>query len=291
MIGAWNPDVKNDLSQWVITCWLFSFDKVSGFGIDLRSKRESEKIRHVEMKHIILHIAASLMSLCLSNLASGAEYWKWSPSAAHHSAAVHVWSTAPDGNRYGGSGVYVTHNGMRGVLTAAHILKSNSITVTFSDGTKVSTGGTIDGSKDSPDVAWIYVVHPTIQPIAVSAERAKNSDRVEFMGFGGSTGRLRHFYGTMSDRIIGGTSIIRDTHVLSGDSGSGVLNDSHELIGIQSTGGRDNIPAGHITDNNGVRWPIWVYGAAVQHKHIVSFLGRVQTKGVPNTQKFLRGFT
>jgi hypothetical protein len=120
------------------------------------------------------------------------------------------------------------------VVTVAHIVSNGKeATVTFSDGTK-ATGKTTKDKYDH-DVAFIFVTHPTIEPIPVAERDPSVGEGVEIVTYGGPENRkLRHFYAVIGS--IENDVTKYDCDVLSGDSGGGILNVGRKLVGVQAFG-------------------------------------------------------
>jgi len=151
--------------------------------------------------------------------------WQWSPPAEHQRAAVHVTA-----GRNAGSGVYVAHEELRGVLTAAHIVgRADSAKVRFADGQSVT--GTATSDRNGHDLAFVSVSHPRIRPLTLAESAPNPGSGVEFVTYGGPDNtRLRSFWGvSRGDGEYSAT-------VISGDSGGAILNDRHQVVGIQSVG-------------------------------------------------------
>ena len=170
---------------------------------------------------------------------ANAQTWDWSPRASHHAAACEVRSGDPErtiGNKQvyqGGSGVYISFGKLRGVLTAAHVMKGDNAVVTFSNGIGVTSRWTSD--KFGHDVAFIFATHSSITPIPMSQQDPNIGDRVELVTYGGPASRqLRSFWAVVGS--IGNKVTKYNCDVLDGDSGGAILNLKRELIGIEAHG-------------------------------------------------------
>lgn len=190
-------------------------------------------------------------------------YWRWTPSAPHHAAAVRIMSGSG-----GTCGALVEHNGQRGVLTCAHGKDAPQCRVTFSDGT-VATGA-CSPDKFQQDIAWIFVDNPKLTPLKIAAQSPAVGDTIEVLGFGGGQARLRHFAGRVTELTSRMTYV--DCCVLNGDSGGAILNQAHEVVGVQSVGTGEHAPQITI---GGSRWPVYQGSGAAPHPAISAFVGRV----------------
>lgn len=148
--------------------------------------------------------------------------WEFTPPAAHHAAAVKV---------NGGSGVYVSFEGLTGVLTAAHV---GNAPIEWRDGT-TSSSANCHRDKFHHDVAFIVAEHPTIKPLAIASEDPQEGQPIEVVGFGGVRRAIRHYTGRV---LPGGPDdhFVLSCAVAAGDSGGGILNDRHEVISVVSAG-------------------------------------------------------
>lgn len=196
--------------------------------------------------------------------ASAQSYWKWTPKADHHQAAVRILC-----NGAGTSGVYLEHNGKRGVLTCAHSLSGNGeATVTFSDGTTQRGRFTVD--KYNLDIGWVYVEHATLKPLELAPQAPARGSPAEFVTYGGPLNVLRHWSATFlatGDR----STVWFDTYVINGDSGGTILNSKAQVIGVQSVG---STTAGTFT-HDGHTWDIYRNGGSAPFTGIQDFCGRV----------------
>ena len=238
-----------------------------------------------------------LILLLLCAPAQAADLFKWSKAAEHHNAAVAC--SVPKGSC---TGVYVVHNGMHGILTAAHLFRDDggryggSPKVEFQDGTTFS-GLYWLRDRDNHDVAFIYVKHPSIQPLLL-AETVTDSSS-ESVTFGGPTDpktgldRLRTHMVTPNN--VRNPSVAEySMSLISGDSGSPVLQ-GRSVVGI-ITGTSDRNPIGTVkqTDagwqfsaGSSVQgknvWRIHATANAVNLPVLRSFLGRLALLPRPNT--------
>jgi len=208
---------------------------------------------------VVCYIVLAL--LWRAKLADGQE-WDWSPAAKHHQAVVEVRC----GDR-GTSGIYLQHGELRGVLTVAHGLAGETATVTFSDGTRRSGPATID--KYRHDLAWIFVEHPRLSPLRVAEAAPTAGQRVEFVTYGGpQNGRLRHFFAKVTGAEQKMTRY--DCPVISGDSGGAILNDGHEVVGVQANASTKlSRPEG---------WPVYGGAASAGWRPLRDFVGRVRAR-------------
>ena len=128
------------------------------------------------------------------------QLWQWSPDAPHHFACVLVecqtvenTPRGPQAVIQGGSGTYVEWQGMRGVITARHVLSGPTATVTWADGKK-QQAKVIAEKRGGPDLGWIQITHPTLSPIPV-ASATTLGEPTEHLGYGGPDRKLRHYTG------------------------------------------------------------------------------------------------
>lgn len=162
--------------------------------------------------------------------------WSWSPPAAHHAAVVLVKAT--DGNSISsGSGCYVRVGQWAGILTAAHCVRGEQISITWHDGTK--TAGEPLTDRSGADCAFVQAVHPTLQPLAIAATEPQPGDWLEFAGFGGPEDRLRHWWARLSSSQQ--TNASYAGAVLQGDSGGPVFDRTGSVVGVIAWGGGDPI--------------------------------------------------
>lgn len=220
--------------------------------------------------NIVGLIAAAAIILCwMTAAALGQESrsWAWSDPAPHHWAACRVtvkvnsqWGPAIQG----GSGVYVSQGDFRCVLTARHVI-SGAIelpTVHFLDGMEKSGEATI--CKNGSDLAAVLVTHPTIRPIPVAETAPADGDRVELVSFGGPEEKLQSLW--MTVRGPG----VYDCDAIAGDSGAGILNERHELVGIQTHGlGQRSLSPS---------WGVYRGTGGVSHGPVKSFVERVAAR-------------
>ena len=170
--------------------------------------------------------------IILSNTATAKDYWNWSEYGDYQLATCVVQST--DGSR--GSGVQVQLGPYEVVLTAAHVVSgATQATCTFLDGKSFT--GQVNYSRDYArsstsqyDVAIVFVDHPGIPGLYIANESAKKGDIIEILSRGTSAKVIRHFLGT----AMNATDF--DIVVQNGDSGGGILNASHHVISVQSSG-------------------------------------------------------
>lgn len=155
--------------------------------------------------------------------------WQWSPPASHHQSVVQVSSEGGVG-----SGAYIHHKGILGVLTAEHVLDGHGqATALFPDGARIT--GTAIRCKLGNDIAFIFLKHPTAVPLQVAARSPPPNSRLEILGYGGPENRLRHFYA----KSLGtsGGYLSTDGDVTYGDSGGPVMDASGRIVGVNSAGG------------------------------------------------------
>lgn len=210
--------------------------------------------------------------LCLLLVsAAQAQYWQWSEPAEHHKAAVVVRSPESGGSMAVTSGTYISFGQGTGVLTCAHGIKSREVDVTFSDG-RVERGlATCD--KDGHDIAFVYVTHPTIQPVPFSQSPPQVGERVEFVTYGGPDTSIRYFWAQVTSTTSQSTETTGK--VTYGDSGGGILNERGELVAVQSVG-----TGGKLTTANvgGASFDVFQGSGSASFPAIQAFLNRVHTQ-------------
>jgi hypothetical protein len=188
--------------------------------------------------------------------------WDWSERAAYQDAVCRVQC----GDR-GGSGVLIQYGDLRGVLTAAHLFgQSDRATCTWPDGAQATGGATID--KYGNDVAWVFVCHPTIEPLTIAETSPPRASSVEFIAYGGPRRELRHWWASYSGLDFGGAEYTG--YVVSGDSGGAILDTRHRLIGIQS--------CGLTSQSSRSDWATYRGGGSAPLTCIRAFIQRVRQK-------------
>ncbi len=153
--------------------------------------------------------------------------WKWSPDADWHKAVVRI---------DGGSGVYVTLGKVKGVLTAKHVLSDLPTTITWPDGTTTKvTHENATQDKYGHDIGFVIAEKKNLRPLPVASIPPGPDDILEFAGWGGMQGRLRHWYGKVgTDNLVG--MVAYNCAILQGDSGGPVLNSKGEVVGVMTAG-------------------------------------------------------
>lgn len=212
------------------------------------------------------HLLAAVLAL-LCACSQAAEYWTWSQPAAHHAAVVRIRDEQPDGSVNYGTGCYVRHETITGVLTAAHCLRGRSQQITWSDGTITEAEQpTID--RDGADVGLVPLAHPTIPPLTLRDTGPTPSERLEFCGWGGPGVRLRHYYGQLAGRRD--RDAVYTPPVLSGDSGGPILDSAGRVVGVISWGDREltRIAGAAIYESQG----------GVAHQPMLAFVQRCQQR-------------
>jgi hypothetical protein len=203
---------------------------------------------------VVIGGGALLVSSCRQALGNT---WQWSDVGAHHRSIVKI--------NGGGSGVYVQHGTLFGVLTAGHCANAREKSVTFSNGSQAS--GEARRCKNGYDLGFIVVKSDAVRPIKLAAKGAAVGERVEFVSYGGREGRLRHFWSTRTgnadDRFVWYSA-----PVTSGDSGCAILNTAHELVGIEAVGNQTLTGHGE--------WPVYRNGGAAPFSALCDFVARVE---------------
>lgn len=203
----------------------------------------------------------ALLGVALSVSSAYAQYWTWSPKGQdHHAAVCQVRS-----GRNGGSGVYVEYSGVRGVLTARHVVTSPTATVTFGDGTTAT--GNVTTDRYGYDIGFIFVT-VSKTPVRIATRPPTSGERVEYVTYGGPSNRtLRHFYA-----VYQGTGVT-DAYVTSGDSGGAIFNSRGEVFAIQSVG-RSHA----IADNGGGQFPVYKGSGFAPNSATTHFVQRVAAR-------------
>lgn len=190
----------------------------------------------------------------------------WTRPAEYHQAAVMVRAGSS-----GGSGTQVVCGDLACVLTAEHVVEgSRRATVIFADGTR-QTGDVIHGSPG--DIAAILVYNRNLPHVHVAAAPPKEGDYAETMGFGGPGDKLRHFSGRVANTQFSSDSTLYSQSVMNGDSGGGILNAKHELIGVNSFGTGPPYNGGAIAHYGS--WPIYADSGSAHYTHIRGFFRRL----------------
>lgn len=210
-------------------------------------------------------------------VASG-QFWTWTPPAPHHSAAVVV--TCKSGAS--GSGVLADLGGVRGVLTAAHVVKGESrgVRVAWQDGHEATGDATLD--KTGADFALIDCDRPGWVALEVG-DPVDYGAEVEFLGFGHPQRSFRRW---SAKRLKTEWSGIADYsgHTVPGDSGGPILDQQHRVVGL-ITGGVKRV--GRVTSTGAVRdlqplgdgeLPIYQGGVSDTTEELVDFVDRLRAK-------------
>jgi hypothetical protein len=199
-----------------------------------------------------------------------AELYEWTQPADYHSAVVKVKS-----GQAGGSGCYVRHKDLSFVLTAAHVTRSKTATVTFQDGRQF-TGTTTYDRGYSPrerhinDIAAILIGEVEgITPVPIADGNLYPA--FEVCGFGGPSHDFRHFEARVTER--GQSLVTGNGKVTNGDSGGPWIYNG-TVVGISSTGG-DSM--GAISNRQGQRYDVFTTCNSAQTKAIREFSERLHT--------------
>jgi hypothetical protein len=176
----------------------------------------------------------TLLALALSASLCGAQerhpYWTWSGPAPYHAAVVKVGG--------GGSGtlVYCDAGGIGLVITALHVVGNRTISsVTWANGHR-SSARVIERDYQH-DLATLSCRPPAGSPIAfISPYTPPPGAWIDHCGFGGPTGRLRHYWGQLESA---GRTYYTRAIAINGDSG-GALFWNGLLVGVLS-GGRHRV--------------------------------------------------
>lgn len=166
------------------------------------------------------------------------DFFAWSPAgASHHAAACIV--QGDNGNT--GSGTFIDCDGLRGVLTCAH-LNCKTVTVKFSDGSTASAALIVD--RDKNDLGWLDVDSKTIAPLPIASSAPRPGETIEFVTYGGPESKLRHWFGRVNDTGLWfdertGAQLETmsiDACITHGDSGGAVLNSAGQVVGVSVAG-------------------------------------------------------
>jgi S1-C subfamily serine protease len=223
-------------------------------------QKESDMQKTEWLIYAVFALAITLVAIASC---ADAQLFDWSPRGAHHQSACSVRSGSS-----GGSGVYVDFRGLRGVLTAAHVVGARA-SVRFPNGEE--RGGDCRQDKFGADIAFVFIDAPTIPPLSVAAAAPEINDRVELVGWGGPKTKLRHLFGRQL-RGWSETSALYSYRCISGDSGGGVLNDQHQVIGINCFG-----TDGTASTING--WTVYTHSGGPAFSVINRFLSRLHGSG------------
>jgi hypothetical protein len=199
-----------------------------------------------------------------------AQEWHWTPDAPHHAALCRV--NAPDGSQ--GSGTLVEFDGMRVVITAAHVVEgATTAKATWLDGTERS--GPVTVCAQGNDIAVVLVDDPGRVAIAVAPTDARPGDTGEFLTVGGPDARKRTFAGTLIKYRSGNRETEWDAWVIHGDSGGGIVAGTPpQFVGVQSTGGGEPL----LTQHDGEAVRVYEQAGVVGNYPIRAFLSRVKAR-------------
>jgi S1-C subfamily serine protease len=173
------------------------------------------------------------------------DYWQATTVAPHHDSIVRVML-----DNGSGTGVLVhvdfdkpIKDGYLGhCLTAYHVVKDDgavgNIRVEYRNG-RIAKGGRTVAFDEANDLALLWVWVPAeLRPVTIAPEPIQARDSLEFIGLGGGVALeccLRHFSAHAAVSTSQNT-IYSDVALLPGDSGGGVFNEHHQLVGIISGG-------------------------------------------------------
>lgn len=179
--------------------------------------------------------------------------WNWTARAPHHNAIVRVRCPFVGGAAASGSGCMIAHQGQGAlVLTAAHVVEGHQRVTVISTRTGNEFAADVIGADYETDLALLYA--PNALPavtLAVGNFDPKAGDRIEIVGLGGPTGKLRHFAAKVLGIRNHRCAINVNTAVISGDSGAPMICDGR-VVGVvrggeriipQPNGWNDNVPA------------------------------------------------
>ena len=150
--------------------------------------------------------------------------WGWSPAKPHHAAVMQI--------RQGSAAGTCFLTSANTVVTAHHVVESgNQARVTIQGGRQVPA--TVIARDRHEDIAILQLAQATLIPPLKLGQDAKPGELIELCGFGGPSGRLRHWFATASNATES------NTVVLNGDSGGCVLrvtSGEPEVVGVISGG-------------------------------------------------------
>lgn len=179
-------------------------------------------------------VALWVFFLAVSPLAAqvgvGTDLWEFVDASDVESAIVVV-----QGQQTGatGSGCVVVGNPAPEILTAAHVVDSDSsFTISFHGG-QVIKGAVVRARDAMADVALLQCTTPDGCSVLEVAGEAKEGDDVRVCGFGGGQG-LRCFKSKVA--AVTEKSLIAFTYAVPGDSGGPIINSAGKVVGVVSGG-------------------------------------------------------
>jgi hypothetical protein len=196
-----------------------------------------------------------------------AQEWQWSPPSENLKAVCSVLATPRKG-----TGAYIKHGNIEGVLTAKHVIELNgTVRVTFNDDSMAS--GSRKYCMHGNDVAFVYVranQGSDIPALQISEVPPKVGDRVEVLSSGGPPPKLglRHFYGEVVS--IDSREMRLDCDIVSGDSGGVILNADGKVVGVAVAGDGNRR---YSTDE----WRCYNGLVAVPYEAVKAFLDRLSS--------------
>lgn len=234
------------------------------------------------MKHSLrwLVLLALFLTTISPSSAQENKYWNWSdPSAAHHSA-VRVMVEEPNGAKKYASGIYIEYGKLKGVLTVKHLMRDvQDIRVITQNGDISTACSTAWTDRDGHDFSFVTYQNKNLTPLSIAEVGPIPGQRYEIIPLTDSKKKgisvLRAFYMNCVESLnpTGQKSHnldYYDGYTISGDSGSGILNSKHQVVGIQSAGYE------FTGTSIGVKR---LHRGSVSSKHtfLVAFLNRLQT--------------
>lgn len=163
-------------------------------------------------------------------------YWSWTEPSEYHRAVVQVRVTRPGRSARGsGTVVGVYKDGRVIIATAAHVVREQtSISVSWPSLNHKTTAQLLATEGGSIDAAFLLATSspPGATAIPISTVPPPRGAVLEYAGYGGRAGRLRHFTGTVART---GSRIEGRANLLHGDSGGAVLY-RNRLVGVISGG-------------------------------------------------------
>ena len=178
----------------------------------------------------VIAVLFCLVSPAAAQVGIGTDLWEFVDASDIESALVVV-----QGQQTGatGSGCIVTGNPQPEILTAAHVVDSDSSFIISFHGGEVVRGAMVRARDAAADVALLQCATPEGCSVLEVAAEAKEGDEVRVLGFGGGQG-LRCFKSKIA--AVADKSLIAFTYAIPGDSGGPIVNSAGKVAGVVSGG-------------------------------------------------------